>query len=53
MYTLSLRFGVRLTDDIPFDIQGYLLPFAITVAVCFLGMLICMVSAGVFDTHRD
>ncbi|KAF2356956.1 Zinc finger RING-type [Trinorchestia longiramus] len=37
------RIGIILTADLP-DIESYLLPFAITVAVCFVGMLLCMVS---------
>ena len=40
-YTFKADPTVRLiiTDDEPFDINSYLLPFAIVVGICFLIML--------------
>lgn len=46
------RFGIIITGDLP-NIQSYLLPFAITVAVCFLAMLLCMVIKCVRDYRRS
>ena len=34
---------VVLTDDHPFDINQYLLPFAIVVGICFVIMLVIVV----------
>ena len=36
-------FVVRITDNQPFDINAYLLPFAIVVGICFVIMLSIMV----------
>ncbi|KAA0191278.1 hypothetical protein HAZT_HAZT010081 [Hyalella azteca] len=46
------RFGVIISADLP-DIESYLLPFAITVAVCFVGMLLCMIVKCVRDYRRS
>ena len=39
----STQFVVKLTDDTPFDINNYLLPFAIVVGICFIIMLAIMI----------
>ena len=41
LFTFEKNPSVRiiLTDDEPFDINSYLLPFAIVVGICFLIML--------------
>lgn len=33
-----------LTNELPFNINSYLLPFAIVVAICFAIMVVFMVS---------
>ena len=33
------EYVVRLTENAPFDINAYLLPFAIVVGICFVIML--------------
>jgi len=38
-WTVNPNVRVILTDDEPFDINTYLLPFAIVVGICFLIML--------------
>uniref|UniRef100_A0A2P2HXG3 E3 ubiquitin-protein ligase RNF13-like n=1 Tax=Hirondellea gigas TaxID=1518452 RepID=A0A2P2HXG3_9CRUS len=47
------RYGLILTGDLPFNIQSYLLPFAITVVICFVGMLICMIVKCIRDYRRS
>jgi len=46
-------FVVRLTDNQPFDINAYLLPFAIVVGICFLIMLGIMIFKCVQDRRRE
>ena len=46
-------FVVRLTDNQPFDINAYLLPFAIVVGICFIIMLGIMVFKCVQDRRRE
>ena len=38
-YTIDPDVNVWILDDEPFDINAYLLPFAIVVGICFLIML--------------
>jgi len=44
---------VRLTDNQPFDINAYLLPFAIVVGICFIIMLGIMIFKCVQDRRRE
>ena len=44
-YQYDKGYKLLLTDELPFNINNYLLPFAIVVAICFLVMLVFMVSA--------
>jgi len=46
-------FVVRLTDNQPFDINAYLLPFAIVVGICFIIMLGIMIFKCVQDRRRE
>merc|ERR1712156_35664 len=46
-------FVVRLTDNQPFDINAYLLPFAIVVGICFTIMLGIMIFKCVQDRRRE
>jgi len=43
--TIISRFKILITDELPFNINNYLLPFAIIVAICFFVMLIFMVNS--------
>jgi len=51
MYVNHPDFRLILTDDDPFDINTYLLPFAIVVGICFLIML-GIVIFKCFQDHR-
>ena len=44
-YQYERGFKILITDELPFNINNYLLPFAIIVAICFLVMLIFMVNS--------
>jgi len=44
---------VRITDNAPFDINAYLLPFAIVVGICFIIMLGIMVFKCIQDRRRE
>ncbi|CAG0915552.1 unnamed protein product [Notodromas monacha] len=48
----STEFLVYLTDELPFDLNKYLLPFAIVVGVCFFILLVFMVYKCVRDSRR-
>jgi len=55
-YTFSKGGGeyvVRITDNAPFDINAYLLPFAIVVGICFIIMLGIMVFKCIQDRRRE
>ena len=39
----QFEFRIVLTDDHPFDINQYLLPFAIVVGICFVIMLVIVI----------
>ena len=52
-YTGGQEFVVRLTDNAPFDINAYLLPFAIVVGICFLIMLAIMIFKCIQDRRRE
>lgn len=43
---------VVVTDDHPFDINSYLLPFAIVVGICFIIMLVIVVYKCIQDYRR-
>jgi len=45
--------GIVVTDDHPFDINAYLLPFAIVVGICFVIMLVIVVYKCVQDYRRS
>jgi len=44
---------IRITDNAPFDINAYLLPFAIVVGICFIIMLGIMVFKCIQDRRRE
>jgi len=46
-------FVLRITENAPFDINAYLLPFAIVVGICFIIMLGIMVFKCVQDRRRE
>jgi len=52
-YTGGQEFVIRLTDNAPFDINAYLLPFAIVVGICFLIMLAIMIFKCIQDRRRE
>ena len=55
-YTFETGHGsyvVRLTNNAPFDINSYLLPFAIVVGICFLIMLAIMIFKCIQDRRRE
>merc|ERR1719410_1598103 len=47
------EYVIRLTDNSPFDINAYLLPFAIVVGICFLIMLAIMIFKCIQDRRRE
>lgn len=47
------KYVIKMTDNTPFDINAYLLPFAIVVGICFLVMLGIMVFKCVQDRRRE
>jgi len=47
------KYVIKITDNTPFDINAYLLPFAIVVGICFLVMLGIMVFKCVQDRRRE
>lgn len=49
----TLRFFVRITENPPFDINSYLLPFAVVVGICFLIMFGIMVFKCIQDRRRE
>jgi len=51
-YQYERGFKILITDELPFNINNYLLPFAIIVAICFLVMLIFMIVKCVKDRRR-
>lgn len=44
---------VELTDDLPFNLANYLVPFAITIGICFIVMLSFMVSLVAPDAYTS
>lgn len=44
---------LEITDDLPFNLQNYLVPFAITIGICFIVMLTFMVVKCVRDYRRS
>jgi len=51
-YQYERGFKILITDELPFNINNYLLPFAIIVAICFFVMLIFMIVKCVKDRRR-
>ena len=49
----NLDFVLKLTENAPFDINTYLLPFAIVVGICFIIMLGIMVFKCIQDRRRE
>eukprot|EP00088_Acartia_fossae_P058842 TRINITY_DN6930_c0_g1_i2.p1 TRINITY_DN6930_c0_g1~~TRINITY_DN6930_c0_g1_i2.p1 ORF type:complete len:548 (-),score=152.69 TRINITY_DN6930_c0_g1_i2:542-2185(-) len=49
----TLKFYVRITENPPFDINSYLLPFAVVVGICFLIMFGIMVFKCIQDRRRE
>jgi len=47
------HFYVRITENPPFDINSYLLPFAVVVGICFLIMFGIMVFKCIQDRRRE
>ena len=52
-YTGGQEYVIRITDNPPFDINAYLLPFAIVVGICFLIMLAIMIFKCIQDRRRE
>jgi len=50
-YPMNPEVYLLISDDEPFDINAYLLPFAIVVGICFLVML-CIVVYKCCQDHR-
>ena len=50
-YANHTKYRLILSDDDPFDINTYLLPFAIVVGICFLIMLGIVIFKCIQD-HR-
>ena len=51
-YNQSLNLRIVVTDDHPFDINAYLLPFAIVVGICFVVMLCIVIYKCIQDFRR-
>jgi len=47
------RFSITITDYEPIDFERYLLPFAVTVGICFVAMLCFMLVKCVKDYRRS
>merc|ERR1719400_2649018 len=47
------KYVLRITHSTPFDINAYLLPFAIVVGICFLIMLGIMIFKCIQDRRRE
>ncbi|KAG0728421.1 E3 ubiquitin-protein ligase RNF13 [Chionoecetes opilio] len=48
-----IRYVLELTDDLPFNLANYLVPFAITIGICFIVMLSFMIVKCVRDYRRS
>ena len=51
--TGNREYVVRITENVNFDINAYLLPFAIVVGICFLIMLAIMIFKCIQDRRRE
>jgi E3 ubiquitin-protein ligase RNF13 len=51
-YQYEKGYKLLLTDELPFNINSYLLPFAIVVAICFVVMLVFMIVKCIKDRRR-
>lgn len=49
----SVKYFVKITENPPFDINSYLLPFAVVVGICFLIMFGIMVFKCIQDRRRE
>ncbi|XP_068238164.1 E3 ubiquitin-protein ligase RNF13-like [Palaemon carinicauda] len=47
------KFILDITGDIPFNLQNYLVPFAITIGICFIVMLTFMIVKCIRDYRRS
>lgn len=52
-YPMNPEVYLLISDDEPFDINAYLLPFAIVVGICFLVMLFIVVYKCCQDHRRS
>lgn len=52
-FLYNTGYKLVITDDLPFNLQNYLLPFAITIGICFLVMLTFMIVKCVRDYRRS
>ncbi|CAG0922716.1 unnamed protein product [Notodromas monacha] len=48
----STKYILHLTDELPFDLNKYLLPFAIVVGVSFMILLLFMIYKCIRDSRR-
>uniref|UniRef100_A0A0P4W1F1 RING-type E3 ubiquitin transferase n=1 Tax=Scylla olivacea TaxID=85551 RepID=A0A0P4W1F1_SCYOL len=48
-----IKYYLEVTDDLPFNLANYLVPFAITIAICFIVMLSFMIVKCVRDYRRS
>lgn len=51
--TSPITYVLELTDDLPFNLANYLVPFAITIGICFIVMLSFMIVKCVRDYRRS
>ncbi|XP_037803495.1 E3 ubiquitin-protein ligase RNF13-like [Penaeus monodon] len=52
-YLYNRGYTLEITDDLPFNLQNYLVPFAITIGICFIVMLTFMIVKCVRDYRRS
>ncbi|KZS20779.1 E3 ubiquitin-protein ligase RNF13 [Daphnia magna] len=52
-YTYDKGYMLLLTNELPFNINSYLLPFAIVVAICFAIMVVFMLVKCVKERRRS
>ncbi|XP_066965391.1 E3 ubiquitin-protein ligase RNF13-like isoform X1 [Macrobrachium rosenbergii] len=52
-FLYTKKFILDITGDIPFNLQNYLVPFAITIGICFIVMLTFMIVKCVRDYRRS
>ncbi|KZC05093.1 E3 ubiquitin-protein ligase RNF13, partial [Dufourea novaeangliae] len=52
-YLYDELYFVLINDDTPFNITNFLLPFAVVVGICFLGMVVYMIVRCIKDRRRQ